>query len=407
MTRRDRVMNALNFRPTDRVPKDLGGMPSTCVSCFAYPGLVRALGLPPRRPRVYDTGQMLALPDTDVLDALDCDVVTLTPDMTNAFPQPELWKPYGFNGRLDAEVRTPAQFQDLPDGTILQPHYGAKMPPAAHVFETEHAGQPMLLTGDLPKPDLDELRARFAAETFTPTQIAAARETAQRAREATDRATLFLGPGAGIGIANFGGLALFPMLCLTEPEFVAELHELVIAHALRQVEALLPEIAGCVDVYMVSADDWGTQNAPIAAPWVYGQLFQPYYRRMNDLIHQVSPQTKTFLHTCGAVYDLLDAFVDSGFDVVNPVQWTAGGRSWREWKDKTRGRLALWGGGVNSQATLPLGTPEDVAAEVRRVVPDLADGGGYVFCAIHNILAEIPPENITALYRAAAEIPGG
>ena len=178
MTRRDRVMSALNFQPTDRVPKDLGGMPSTCVSCFAYPGLVRALGLPPRRPRVYDTGQMLALPDTDVLDALDCDVVTLTPDMTNAFPQPELWKPYGFNGRLDAEVRNPAQFQDLPDGTILQPHYGAKMPPSAHVFETEHAGQPMLLTGDLPKPDLDELRARLAAEAFTPAQIAAARPEA-------------------------------------------------------------------------------------------------------------------------------------------------------------------------------------------------------------------------------------
>lgn len=402
MTRRDRVMRALNFEPVDRVPMDLGGMPSTCISCFAYPALVRHLGLPPRRTRVYDTGQMLALPDTDVLDALDCDVATVQLNLTNAFPQPEIWHPYDFNGRLDAEVLDPSMFEVRPDGTIVQPLHKTKMPPTSHVFESEHGGQPMVLTGELPKPDLAQVKAELDRHRLRREQVGPVADLFKRAREATDRATLFCGIGAGIGIANFGGLAIFPMLCLTEPEYVAELHELVISHALEQVETLLPEVGGCIDVYMCCSDDWGTQNATIAAPWVYEQLFQPYYRRMNDAIHQLSPGTKTFLHSCGAIYDILDAVVESGFDALNPVQWTAGGHSYREWKDKARGRIALWGGGVNTQETLPLGTVGEVEAEARKVVRCLAEDGGYVFCAIHNILAEIPPEKVAALYRAAA-----
>ncbi len=105
-TPRDRVMNALNLLPTDRVPRDLGGMRSTGISAFAYPHLVEALGLPPRLTRIEDTGQMLAVPDRDVLDALECDVIAIYDDVTNAFDQPELWHDYDFNGRLAAQVKS-------------------------------------------------------------------------------------------------------------------------------------------------------------------------------------------------------------------------------------------------------------------------------------------------------------
>lgn len=403
MTGRERILAALTFEETDRVPMDLAGMPSTGISCFAYPALVAALGLPPRRPRVYDTGQMLALPDTDVLDALDCHVVTLQTNLTNAFPQPELWRPYNFNGRLDAEVLDPDLFEVLPDGTVVQPQSGAKMPPQSWVFDTEHAGQPLILDGDLPKPDLDALRAHLETTVWTDAQIKDIVSLARKTRAATDRAILFNGLHAGIGIAAFSGLAVFPMLCLTEPEFVAELHDMMITHAIGQIERLLPELGPCIDVYMCSSDDWGTQNAPIASPQIYRDLFQPYYKRMNDAIHGLAPRVKTFLHSCGAVYDLLDDIIDSGFDAVNPVQWTAGGRHWKEWKDKARGRIALWGGGVNTQKTLPLGTPEQVEKEVGEVVACMQQDSGYVFCAIHNILAEVAPANIIALYRAAAD----
>jgi uroporphyrinogen decarboxylase len=119
-TSRERVLRALNFQPTDRVPRDLGGMRSTGISAFAYPRLIAALGLPPRLPRVEDTGQMLAMPDLDVLDALGCDVVSVLDNASNAFEQPGLWHPYDFNGRLPGRVRNPAAFSTEPDGTILQ-----------------------------------------------------------------------------------------------------------------------------------------------------------------------------------------------------------------------------------------------------------------------------------------------
>ncbi|MCX5757792.1 MAG: methyltransferase, partial [Candidatus Hydrogenedentes bacterium] len=130
------------------------------------------------------------------------------------------------------------------------------------------------------------------------------------------------------------------------------------------------------------------------------QLFKPYYRRFTDALHAAGPNVKAFLHSCGAIYDLLDMIIESGFDVLNPVQWSAGGHSYREWKDKARNRIALWGGGVNTQATLPLGTVEDVEREVRAVADYMRRDGGFVFCAIHNILAEISGEKIVAMYRA-------
>lgn len=394
-------MKALAFQQTDRIPKDLGGMGSTGVSCFAYPGLVAALGLPPRPPKVYDTGQMLALPDSDVLDALDCDVVHAGLDYTNAFEQPDIWRPYDFAGRLHAVVRDPSQFAVQDDGSILQPLDRRRMAAQGHVFDEDHGGQPVSLEGDIPKPDLDEVRDLLERQRLSADTILATREMLRRVRESTDRAVFFNGPGAGIGIANFTGIAMFPMLCLTEPEYVAELHELVVSHAISNVESLLAEIHPYIDIYQCCSDDWGTQLNLVASPDIFRQLFQPFYRRFTDTVHAANPDIKCFFHSCGAIYDLIDPIVDSGFDVLNPVQWTAGPHNYRAWKQKSHGRLALWGGGINAQHTLATGSLADIAHEARTVATALGAGGGYVFCAIHNLLAEISGEKMTTLYRAA------
>ena len=399
-TSRERVLKAISFEETDRTPMDLGGMNSTGISCFSYPALVEALGLPPRLPKVHDTGQMLALPDADVLDALGCDVTALFMEETNAFEQPELWLPYDFDGRLPALVRNPSDFETRTDGTIVQ-RGNRYMPPDSHVFESDHGGQPLILDGDLPKPDLVKLTTELEERRLTEDKVKKVKEHCRRARESTDRAILFNGPGAGIGIANFGGIAVFPVICLLEPDFVHELHEIVITHAIEQIKTLLPEIHPYIDVYQCSSDDWGTQNATIASPTVYKDLFLPYYRRMTDTIHRIAPEVKTFLHSCGAVYDIIDYVIESGFDALNPVQWTAGGHSYQEWKDKSRNRIALWGGGVNAQQTLPLGTVEDVEREVAEIVAYMKQDSGFVFNGIHNLLAEVPADKIIAMYKIA------
>jgi uroporphyrinogen decarboxylase len=400
-TPRERLLAATAFRETDRVPMDLGGMGSTSISCFAYPNLVRALGLPPRPPRVCDTGQMLALPDIDVLDALGCDVATASVGYTNAYEQPGLWRPYGFNGRLAACVQHPEAFRVLENGNIAQDG-GRVMPLNSFVFDEEHGGQPVDLNADIPKPDLKKLKKEFDAWTLPEAEKRRIIEHCRRARESTDRAIFFDGPRADIGIGAHYGIGIFPLLCLTEPEFVAELHELTLNHAVRRLESFLPDIGPYIDIYMCNSDDWGIQMQTIAPPRVFEELFQPHYRRFNDAVHAMAPNVKTFFHSCGAIYDIIDNIVAAGFDILNPVQWTAGGHSYKEWKDKARNRITLWGGGVNTQTTLPLLGVADVESEAREITRYMKQDGGFVFCAIHNILAEIPGEKVAAMYRAAA-----
>lgn len=406
MTSRQRILSSLNFQPTDQVPKDLAGMRSSGISAFTYQSLRNALQLSPKPTRVYDIDQMLALPHVDVLDALGCDVVIVEGDgLTNAYEEPGLWHPFDFNGRIPSgHVRDLRAYRTDRDGTI---HRGASasMPPGAYVFNSEHAGQPLILDGDLPRPDLKQVRQDLANGLLTDEKIRSLRDTFKRVRDCSDRAVFFWGQlNMGLCIHGYGGLAVFPVLCLEDPDFIHELHALHLEYALKNVRSLLPEIKDYVDIVGTDADDWGNQNSLMASPATFRDLFLPYRQRHNAEIHRLAPGVKTFLHSCGALYDILDLIIQTGTDILNPVQWPAGSRTPRQWKDKVRGKMSLWGGGIDSQHTLPLGTLADVQREVARNVATLTEGGGYVFANIHNLLAEISPEKIIAIYRAAGEV---
>ncbi len=402
---RERVLKALKFEETDRVPCDLGAMRSTGISCFAYPKLVEALGLPPRRPKVHDTGQMLALPDKDVLDALDCDVVTIDGGVTNAFEEPEKWHEYDFGGRLPARVQTPSAFHTLPDGTISQ--WGnSVMPASSFVFNADHSGQPILdLDQPLPLLDLKKYKQDIDAHPITDRQVTELKDLTRRVKDSTDRA-VFLADycNAGIGIGGYCGIGIFPIICKLEPDFVTEFHDITVNHAIETIRAVLPEVKDDVDIILATADDWGTQSSLISSPDTYRKLFLPFYRRFNDEVHRIAPHVNIFMHNCGGIYPLLDLVVDSGFDIINPIQWSAGGKSFRDWKDCLRGRITMWGGGVNAQHTIPHGSVEDVKREVEEVVRYCKKDGGYVFCNIHNLLAEVLPEKVIAMYRTALSI---
>ena len=405
MTSRERVAAALNFQPVDRVPCDLDAMGSTGISAFAYPKLVAALGLPPRPTRIYDTWQMIAVVDRDVLDALECDCVCVNGGVSaNVLFDPEQWHPFAFNGRLDALVGDPSAFRVLAGGTIEQRATGfsgvTHMPSHAYVFSEEHGGQGVDLFGDCVMEDLNALARRLDREAVTPEEVARIAAYCRRAQAAGgDRAVLFNGIPAQLSFR--GGMANFSMLCLTEPGYVRDLHELLTLAALRKADALLPAIAPYVDVILINSDDQGTQSSTILPPAVYRELFTPYYRRLNDRVHALAPGVKTFYHSCGAIYPILDAVIEGGFDILNPVQWTAGGHTPEEWRNATDRRLVLWGGGVDTQTVLPLAPVAAVEAQAAQMVRTFASHGGYVFAAIHNIMAEIAPEKVIAMYRAA------
>jgi uroporphyrinogen-III decarboxylase len=131
-------------------------------------------------------------------------------------------------------------------------------------------------------------------------------------------------------------------------------------------------------------------------------MYLPYQKRLHDWIHENTPW-KTFMHWCGGIYPLLDCIVEAGFDILNPVQCSATDMDPKRLKKEYGDKLVFWGGGVDTQKTLPFGTPDEVRKEVRERIEILGENGGYVFCSIHNVVANVPIENLLAMFEVVKE----
>jgi len=164
---------------------------------------------------------------------------------------------------------------------------------------------------------------------------------------------------------------------------------------------VLDEVGPHVHVVELS-DDLGGQLGPLFSPDLYRNIYKPRHRRLTDLIHGKT-EAKIFLHTCGSIFWALPDIIDSGMDIINPVQVSARDMDTDRLKREFGQDVVFWGGGADASQVLPFGTPEDVKEEVKRRIHDLAAEGGFVFAPIHNIQAEVPPENIVALFEAAYE----
>ena len=165
--------------------------------------------------------------------------------------------------------------------------------------------------------------------------------------------------------------------------------------------ALGDESGDLVDV-VIEADDLGGQQAPLMSPRTYRQLIQPRHKRLFSFIKAQAP-VKLFYHTCGAVRRLIPDLIDAGIDILNPVQISAAGMDLRELKQEFGRDLVFWGGGVDTQGVLGTATPAEIKDHVRRNIEALAPGGGFVFAAVHDIQANVPPENIMAMWEAWRE----
>jgi len=189
---------------------------------------------------------------------------------------------------------------------------------------------------------------------------------------------------------------------LTRPEFIMTIFDRQTSIAIENFRRLKDVIRDHVDAVFICGTDFGTQDSTFCSPGQFDELWLPYYRRINNWVHD-NTSWKTFKHSCGAVESFMTRFIDAGFDIINPVQVSANGMDPVHLK-KTYGKdLVFWGGGIDTQKTLPYSTPGKIREEVLRLCDIFARDGGFVFNTVHNIQANVPVENIVAMVEAIRE----
>ena len=417
LTSRERVLKALNHEEPDVVPLDLGGSVLTGMHVDAVYRLRQALGLdePGTPVKVIDPYQMLGEIKPDLQNALGADVVHLTGTRTMFGFHNVDWKPWTTFGGTPVLVPGGFNTEPEPDGDILLYPEGDKSVPASGVMPA--GGYYFDAIVRQPPIDDDNLKVEDNLEEFQPVsdaQLAHFEAEAEQLYTETDKAIL-----ASFGGTAFGDIALVPAAWLKHPKGIRDVAEWYMSALLRreyvyelftrQCEIGLANLAKIYEVVgdrvaavIVTGTDFGTQNAPFISPATYQDLYQPFHRAVNDWIH-THTAWKSFIHTDGALMPLLPHFVDAGFDILNPVQFTAKDMDPAVLKERFGDALTFWGAGIDTQQVLPFGTPAEVRAQVRENIRIFAPGGGLVLSTVHNVQPQTPTENLLALYEAVRE----
>ncbi len=412
MTSRARIEATINHREPDQLAVDFGGGFQTGMHASVIYQLRQALGLdkPGTPVKVVEPYQMLGEMADDLSQALGADTVGLYGTGTMfGFPA-KTFKPWtmgdgtpvlvpeGFNTRLE------------PNGELLQYPCDdrsvgpcAKMPQGGDFFDAIIRQYPV---------DDDALNVFDNTEEFVPVASEELARYAERGRQLYDTTTRAL--FCTFGGLTFGDVALVPATFLKDPKGIRDIEEWYVSLVLRpdyikgifdyQAEVAVENlkrlhlaVGDRISVIQTNGTDFGTQNGPFCSPEQYRELFLPYQKRVNGWIH-ANTSWKTFMHSCGSIMPLLDLIVEAEFDILNPVQCSAQGMDAQELKRRYGTALTFWGGGVDTQKTLPFGTPQEVRDEVKRRIDVFAPGGGFVFNAIHNVQAKTPIENLCALF---------
>jgi hypothetical protein len=417
MNSRQRVEAALNHEPPDHVPLDLGASAVTGMHVSSVYRLRQALKLdePDSPVKVVEPYQMLGEIAPDLMDALGVDVVELAGPRTFFGFENKNWKPWTlFDGTpvlvpeaFNTEPEASGDILMYPEGDHCAPPSG-RMPRGGFYFDTIVRQEPV----DDEKLNVDDNLQEFGPISDADLEHFA--RGAERLRARGDRAIV-----ANFGGTAFGDIALVPAPWLKYPkgirdveewyvstaarfDYVYEVFERQCEIALNNLEKIHAVVGERVSVVFITGTDFGTQNGPFISPASYRKLYQPFHRRVNDWVHGHT-SWKTFIHTCGSVVALLPDIIDAGFDILNPVQCSAAGMDPRMLKDRFGERVTFWGGGVDTQKTLPFGTPEEVRREVLQRIEIFGRGGGFVFNTVHNVQAKTPAENLVALYETVGK----
>lgn len=410
MNSRERILAAVRHVEPDGVPVDLGATPSSGISAMAYARLKSHLGLSQGHTRVYDVVQQLAQPEQAVLDLLRIDVL----DIGRTFNERDAdWRdvllPQGIRVQFPAwfkPVLQPGGEWDVFDaqGTRL-----ATMPPGAAFFDQTCFpyvdGYPDSLA-DLPA---QMSKVHWSGLVHSPWDHAGEpdfwdqlRRRALALRQSSDRALVIV---AGCNLFEWGTFLRrmdhFLMDLIDDQRNVERLLDALLESHLQTLEKVCQAVGDVADILRFG-DDLGTDQGPFMSPQIYRKLFKPRHKILTEYVKTHS-QMHTFLHSCGSIYRLLPDLIETGYEIINPVQTNTRDMQPERLKREFGSAITFWGGGCDTRHILNHGTPEQVKDNVRRNIETLSPGGGFVFNTIHNILPDVPPENIMAMYAAVDE----
>ncbi len=406
MTSRERVLAALNHQEPDRLPIDLSGHRSSGIAAMAYTNLRAFLGLPKQPLRVYDPIQQLAIVDEDVLQRFHVDTIELgrgfaledkhwtdwvLPDGTPCL-MPVWAKPERDNGDWVLKSMTRKVIARMPQG----------------VWYFEQSNFPFLEHENLEALEDELAECMWSAIGSPPGPLAAGAEGemllsegARHLRAQSDRAIIGLFGGNLLELGQwFYRNDNFFMLLASEPQRAHRFLDRLLEIHLRNLDRFLRTVGPYLDIIMFG-DDLGMQSGPQVSPAMYREYFKPRERVMWETVKQRAPHLKIQLHCCGGVRELLPDLIDAGLDAINPVQITCRGMEPAALKRDFGRQLTFWGGGCDTRDVLIHGTPAQVAEHVQRLLEIWRPDGGYVFQQVHNILADVPPANVVAMFDAA------
>ena len=404
MTSRERVLSALNHQQPDRVPLDFGGHRSSGIAAIAYPKLRRFLGLPAKPTRVYDVIQQLAIVDEDVLDHFGVDTV----ELGRGFAQDDAdWQDWVLPDGTPCQVPAWTTPEREANAWIIRSDSGrviARMPDGALYFEQTH--WPFLERDDLAHIPEAFGECMWTAIAAPPGPLAADAETlaagARRLRATTERAIIGLFGGNLLEVGQFlYRIDGFMMLLAGEPSRAHAFLDALVELHLASLERFLGAVGDSIDI-IVFGDDLGSQSGPQISPAMYREVFKPRHATLWQRAKELA-DVKVMLHSCGGIRELLPDLIEAGLDATNPVQITCSGMDPAGLKRDFGRDLTFWGGGCDTRDILPHGSPETIRQHVRDQIATMAPGGGFVFQQVHNVLADIPPENVAAMLDAVRE----
>ncbi len=412
---RQNFLKTINHKQPDKVVVDFGSTGVTGIHVLIVEKLRDYYGLEKKPVRVVEPYQMLGEIDSELIKAMDIDVIGLF-SAKNMFGVPnENWKVHKtlwgqevlFPGSFNYTYNSNGDILMYPEGDTSVPPSGM-MPKTGFFFDALDRQKPI---------DDSTLKVEDNLEEFghiTEPELAYWKDKVDGLKD-NSKAVV-----ASLGGTALGDIALVPAINLKDTkgirgveewyistlireDFIKEIYDRQTDIAIENLRLLSEVIGNKIDVVFTCGTDFGTQNSTFCSTETYDRVWLPYYKKVNDWIHQ-NTTWKTFKHSCGAVEPLMSHFIESGFDIINPVQINASGMDPRKLKEKYGDKLVFWGGGVDTQGAFAFGTPAQVREQVKSQCDILNNNGGFVFNTVHNIQANVPFENVVAMLESLKEL---